>query len=76
MSEQGTSQSNESIQSSKHIWIIIIAVITTAVIVGSGVYVWQMSRSQLTEKSLRQQIVALQSQIENFKGVLLLDCKS
>lgn len=53
MSEQGTSQSNESIQSSKHIWIIIIAVITTAVIVGSGVYVWQMSRSQLTEKSLR-----------------------
>ena len=38
MNEQNIPQPNEPIKSSKHIWITIIAVIVTAIVVGSGTY--------------------------------------
>lgn len=67
MNEQNISQPNEPIQSSKHIWITIIAVVITAIITGGGVYVWQKSNLQATEQSLQQQITALQNQIINLQ---------
>ena len=67
MNEQNIPQSNESVQSSKHIWITIIAVIVTAIIIGGGVCVWQKSSLQSTEKSLQRQITDLQKQIENLQ---------
>jgi len=67
MNEQNIPQPNESVQGSKHIWITITAVIVAAIIVGGGVYAWQRSSMQSTEKSLQQQITNLQSQIENLQ---------
>lgn len=63
MNEQNIPQPNEPVQSSKHIWITIIAVVLTAIIVGGGVYIWQKSSLQATEQSLQQKITELQSQI-------------
>jgi len=67
MNEQNIPQPNEPVQSSKHIWIIIIAVVLTAIIVGGGVYAWQKSNLQSTEQSLQQQISELQNQITNLQ---------
>jgi len=67
MNEQNIPQPNEPIQSSKHIWITIIAVALTAIIVGGGVYAWQNSSLQSTEQSLQQQITNLQNQIANLQ---------
>ncbi len=66
MNRQNIPQSNTFIQSSKYIWITIIAVALTAIIVSSGVYVWQRSSWRVTEQSLQQQINNLQNQIKNF----------
>lgn len=66
MNEQNLNP-NEPIQSSKTIWITIIAVVITAIIVGGGVYAWQKSSLQSTEKSLQQQITDLQNQIANLQ---------
>ncbi|MDP2685352.1 MAG: hypothetical protein Q8P20_10060 [bacterium] len=70
MNEQNIPQPNEPVQSSKHIWITTIAVVITAIIVGGGIYVWQKSRLQSTEKSFQQQIGELQSQIVNLQQVI------
>lgn len=67
MNEQNIPQTNEPVQSLKHIWITIIAVIITAIIVGGGVYVWQKSNLQSTEQSLQQQISDLQNQLTNLQ---------
>ena len=67
MNEQNIPQTNEPVQSSKHVWITIIAVIFTAIIVGGGVYAWQKSNLQSTEQSLQQQITALQNQLTNLQ---------
>jgi type II secretory pathway pseudopilin PulG len=67
MDKQNISRLNEPVQSSKHIWIVIIVVVLTAIIVGSGVYVWQKSSLQSTEQSLKQQITDLQNQIINLQ---------
>jgi len=67
MNEQNIPQINEPIQSSKHIWITIIAVVLTAIIVGGGVYAWQKSSLQATEQSLQQQITALQNQLTDLQ---------
>lgn len=67
MNEQDSPQSNESIQSSKHIWITVIAVVITAIIVGGVVYAWQKSSLRYTEQSLQQQITDLQNQIANLQ---------
>lgn len=64
MNEQNFPQPNESIQSSKNIWIIIVAVIITALIVGGGVYVWQRSNLQNTEQGLQQRIDSLEHQMK------------
>lgn len=61
--EQPNEQPIESIQSSKNIWITVIAVIVTALIIGSGVYAWQRSNLKNTEQGLQQQISVLQNQI-------------
>ncbi len=50
-------------QSSKMIWLVIAAVVITAIVVGGGVYAWQKSSLRSTEQSLQQQIFDLQSQI-------------
>lgn len=67
MNEQNIPQPNEPIQSSKHIWITIIAVLLTTIIVGGGVYAWQKFSLQATEQSLQQQITALQNQLTNLQ---------
>ncbi|MFH1187764.1 MAG: hypothetical protein V1688_02780 [bacterium] len=67
MNEQNLSQSNESIQSSKHIWITIIAVVLTVIIVGGGIYAWQQSSLQAMEQSFKQQISDLQNQVEELQ---------
>ena len=67
MNVQDTPQPNEPAQSLKHIWIIVIAVVLIAVIVGSGVYAWQKSNLQSKEQSLQQQITDLQNQIANLQ---------
>lgn len=67
MDKQSISETNEQIQGSKHILTTIIAVILTAVIVGSGIYVWQESNLRRTEQSLRQQLIDLENQIKNQK---------
>lgn len=64
MNEQNFPQPNESVQGSKNIWIIVIAVVLTALIVGGGVYAWQMSNLKSTEQSLQQQIISLENQIK------------
>ncbi|MBU4380953.1 hypothetical protein L6255_03475 [Candidatus Parcubacteria bacterium] len=64
MNEQNFPQSNESIQSSKNIWITIVAVIITALVVGGGVYVWQRSTIKNTEQGLQQQIDTLENQMK------------
>lgn len=67
MSEENSVQSNEPVQSLKHIWIILIAIVLTAIIVGGGVYAWQKSSLRATEQSLQQQISDLQDQIANLQ---------
>lgn len=67
MNEQNIPQTSEPIQSSKHIWITIIAVALTAIVIGGGVYAWQQSSMQKTEQSLQQQITALQNQIADLQ---------
>ncbi|PIX30709.1 hypothetical protein COZ62_01210, partial [Candidatus Berkelbacteria bacterium CG_4_8_14_3_um_filter_39_27] len=63
MNEQNFPQSNEPIQDSKKIWIIVVSIAVTALIVGSVVYTWQRSDLKSTEQSLQQQITLLQNQI-------------
>ncbi len=46
MDEQNTTKSNEFVQSSKNIWIIVISVITAALIVGGVTYWWQNQQLQ------------------------------
>ena len=67
MNEQNIPQPNEPVQSSRHIWITIIAVIVTAIVIGGGVYAWQRSNLQSMEQSWQQQITDLQSQIDNLQ---------
>ena len=67
--EQPNEQPIESVQSSKNIWITIIAVIATALIVGGGVYAWQKSSLNNTERNLQQQISVLQNQISQLQQV-------
>lgn len=65
--EQPNEQPIESIQSSKNIWITVIAVVATALIVGGGVYAWQRSNLKNTEQGLQQQISVLQNQISQLQ---------
>lgn len=65
--EQPNEQPIESVQSSKNIWITVVAVIVTALIVGGGVYAWQRSNLKNTEQSLEQQISVLQNQIDQLQ---------
>ncbi|MBD3231407.1 hypothetical protein GF322_01975 [Candidatus Dependentiae bacterium] len=67
MKEQSFSQSSEPIQSSKNIWITVVAVIVTALIVGGGVYAWQRLNLKNTEQSLQQQISMLENQSKELK---------
>lgn len=67
MNKQNTPQPNEPVQSSKHIWITIIAVVLTAIIVGGGVYAWQRLAMQSMEKSSQQQILSLRDQVNQLQ---------
>ena len=67
MNEQNFPQSNEPIQDSKKIWIIVVSIAVTALIVGSVVYTWQRSDLKSTEQSLQQQITLLQNQISQLQ---------
>jgi len=65
--KQPNEQPIEPIQSSKNIWIIIPAVIVTALIVGGGVYAWQKSNLKNTEQSFQKQITYLENQINQLQ---------
>lgn len=67
MNEQNNLQSNEFLQNSKNIWIIVIAIIVTALIVGGSVYAWQKLNLKNTEQNLEQQISLLQNQISQLQ---------
>lgn len=67
--EQPNEQPIEPVESSKNIWITVVAVIITTLIVGGGVYVWQRSNLKNTEQSLGRQISVLQNQINQLKQV-------
>lgn len=67
MNEENSLQSNEPVQSSKNIWVIVISVIITALIIGGGVYAWQRFNLKSTEQDLQQQIENLQSQLNQFQ---------
>lgn len=68
MNEQNNLQTNEPIQSSKNIWIIIASVFVTALVVGGSIYAWQRSVLKSTEQNLSQQIVTLQSEVNELKA--------
>lgn len=55
-------QSNTPAQGSK-IWVVLVAVIVTAVVVGSGVCWWQRSIAESDRKAMQQQIGDLQNQL-------------
>lgn len=67
MNEQNIPQLNEPVQNSKNVWIIIVSIVSTALIVGGGVYAWQRSSIKSTEQSLQQQIISLQKQINQLQ---------
>lgn len=67
MDEQNNLQPGESIQGLKNIWMVVISVVVTTLMVGGCVYAWQRSILKSTERSLQQQITALQSQIEQLQ---------
>ncbi len=63
MSEQNFPQPNAQTQHSKNIWVIIIAIVLTALIVGGGAYAWQNSNRKSAEQILQKQITSLENQI-------------
>lgn len=67
MEEQTTPKPTEQALSSKTIWTAIISVVITAVIVGSGFYVWHQSSLKTTEQTLQDQIVQLQNQVSELQ---------
>ncbi len=69
MNEQNNSQSIDTIQSHKNIWILVIAIILTALIVGGAIYIWQNSKMKSTKQSLQQQISALKNQISQLQQI-------
>ena len=74
MNEQNIPQTNEQVQSSKNIWIIIIfAIFITALVVGGGVYIWQGSVLKATEQSLQEQVNNLQKQIDELSSLDIED---
>ena len=52
-----------------NVWVITFAIITTAVVVGGGVFVWQSSNLKSTEQNLQQQIIILQNQIRKLRQI-------
>lgn len=59
MNEQNSSQSNEPIQSSINIWVIIGVVIITALLVGGGIYAWQKNEvSKINNQATQAQKIA------------------
>ncbi len=67
MTEQNNLQPDELAKKFKNIWIIIITVIITAVVIGGGVYLWYKSNLKSITENLRQQIFALQNQIDELQ---------
>lgn len=55
----------------KTIWLIVVAIVITAILVGSGTYFWQQSETkklvQETKKEFQHQITLLQKQIKELK---------
>ena len=69
MNEQNNPQSIEPVQSHKSIWILAVAIILTALIVGGAVYFWQNSKLKSIEQSLQEQISSLNNQISQLQQV-------
>ena len=63
-------QINEPTQSSRNIWLIIIVVVITALIIGSGVYVWQRMNLKTVESNLQNEIIVLEKQIKNLQQII------
>ncbi|MCK9467396.1 MAG: hypothetical protein M0P94_03645 [Candidatus Absconditabacterales bacterium] len=65
MNEQNMPQE----QNSTNIWVIVVAVVITALVVGGVVYALQSSRLRSAEQSFQQQITLLQNQIDQLQQV-------
>ena len=63
MNEQNMPQE----QNSKNIWIIVVAIVVTALVVGGVVYALQSSRLKSSELSFQQQITLLHNQIDQLQ---------
>lgn len=55
----------------KLMWIIIIAVVATALIVGGAMYAWQRSNSKSMENNIMRQVSSLQSQISQLQQTII-----
>ncbi len=67
MKEQIAPKPTEDVQSPKTIWTITISVVITALIVGSGIYLWGQYNLKTTEQKLQQQISQLQNQVSTLQ---------
>jgi type II secretory pathway pseudopilin PulG len=67
MEEQIAPKPTEQVQGSKIIWTTTISVVITALIIGSGIYLWQKSSLKNAEQKLQQQIVQLQNQVSELQ---------
>jgi cell division protein ZapA (FtsZ GTPase activity inhibitor) len=54
-------QQNELVQSPKNIWITLVFIITSVLVVGCGIYVWEESNIKKIEQNLQQQISELET---------------
>jgi len=67
MNEQNNPQSNEPVQTSKHVLVTIIVIAITAIIVGGSVYIWQNTIVKNTEQNLENQISLLNDKIDKME---------
>lgn len=70
MNEPNNPQSNESIQSSKNVWTIVISVIATALIIGGPTYWWQNQQLQKYETEIESIQTELQKKVTNEVSLL------
>jgi len=67
MEKQAIPQPTKQARGSGIIGTILLAVVATALVVGSGIYLWQKSSLNAAEQRLQRQAALLQNQLSEFK---------